>query len=97
MSNVSLFSPSGTFLYAAINGLGSFHDAAVPREQHQKLRHHTEEGYWFVGDFAFPTSNGHDDKTKTPLKSNFRAWPDNTDPSERANISRTDRQLVSAR
>ncbi|ODQ73348.1 hypothetical protein LIPSTDRAFT_71750, partial [Lipomyces starkeyi NRRL Y-11557] len=52
-------------------------------------------GYWLIADSAFPATNGLQNKIKTPLKSNFRAWPD--EPYERATLFRTNRQLVSAR
>ncbi|KAK9250754.1 hypothetical protein V1507DRAFT_445417 [Lipomyces tetrasporus] len=71
------------------------HDATVSRELFQKLIHETEDGYYLIADTAIPSRDALQHKIKTPLKSNFTAWPE--DPVESAILARTNKQLVSAR
>ncbi|KAK9360157.1 hypothetical protein V1504DRAFT_434040 [Lipomyces starkeyi] len=57
-TDVFVFSPVSTILYAAINAPGSVHYASVSRELFQKLWHERDDGYWLIADSAFPLTMG---------------------------------------
>ncbi|KAG8711925.1 hypothetical protein FRC08_015248 [Ceratobasidium sp. 394] len=69
VSNILVFAPDGTIIYATINSPGSWHDANVAQDVYWQLFNRTPVGYFLIGDTAFPKlRHGLLDKIHTPLK-----------------------------
>jgi hypothetical protein len=91
-SNIFVFAPDGVIIHAYVNAPGSWHDAAVSRKLFGLLLNKTPEGYWIIGDTAFPKLQG---RIYTPPKDGSLDYPDA--PDECANFLRFSEELVSAR
>jgi hypothetical protein len=55
-SNLFVFAPDGSIIYCSLNNPGSWHDAAIARELFGILINNTPDGYFLIGDTAFPTT-----------------------------------------
>jgi hypothetical protein len=67
-SNILVFSPTGTIIFAALNAPGSWHDAAIARPLYTVLAENTPLGFRLVADSAFPRSSEMALKIVGPLK-----------------------------
>jgi hypothetical protein len=95
-SNIFVFAPNGTIIYANLNTPGSWHDSAVSRHLYTKLLDNTPKGYYLIADTAFTTSQTDlRDRLRTPPKANFINYSAN--PKIAQQEIRFNEQLVSAR
>lgn len=78
-SNIFVFAPDGCIIFATINAPGSWHDAQTSRDLYDILLHSTPEGYWIIGDTAFPTGAALKARIRTPPKLNWTGWPSDID------------------
>lgn len=94
-SNIFVFAPDGCIIDATINLPGSWHDSATARDLYRKLLTSTPDGFWIIGDTAFPSSGTLRERIKTPPKMDFNQWPN--DPQECRRFIEFNEALVSAR
>ncbi|RPA77984.1 hypothetical protein BJ508DRAFT_203240 [Ascobolus immersus RN42] len=95
-SNLFVFAPDGTIIFATINAPGSWHDSAVARNLYCTLISDTPDGFFLIADTAFPASSPTlKGKIKTPPKRNAAAVFQT--PEEAFRLVRFFEKLVSAR
>ena len=70
-SNILVYAPDGTVIYAIMNLPGSYHDAWAATDLRIRMREKPgflREGYCIVGDTAFPRTKDMEGKIVTPYK-----------------------------
>ncbi|RPA81008.1 hypothetical protein BJ508DRAFT_209660 [Ascobolus immersus RN42] len=56
-SNLFVFAPDGTIIYATVNAPGSWHDSKVARSLYRKIIDKTPDNFFLIADTAFPASS----------------------------------------
>ena len=57
VSNILVFAPDGTIIYARLNAPGSWHDSVIARKLYNTLENETPDPFRIVGDSAFVNSS----------------------------------------